>query len=76
MPDTYDPVPQTQDAEGRWVDAQPVGLSCEHGTCTNPVTLADQYERLDKNLPNDWGEESEILCAEHAVGRVRFKENA
>ena len=61
---------QTQDKEGNWVDAVPIGPMCEHLGCNNAVTLKDQYVREDKNLPNGWGDEPECLCPEHAVGRT------
>jgi hypothetical protein len=64
--------PMTQDGKGNWVPAKPVGLMCEITGCGKPVTFDDQYERLDKNLPNDWGNEPAFLCKEHSVGRKRI----
>lgn len=63
---------QMQDTNGNWVPAIPMGLMCEVHRCNNPVTLDDQYERADKNLPNGWGDEPEILCKEHSVGRIKI----
>ena len=64
---------QTQDENGKWVPATPLPLMCEVDGCDEPVTLDDQYERLDKNLPNGWGNEPEVLCSKHAVGRTKIK---
>lgn len=62
---------QVEDENGNWVPAEPVELTCEHGSCRNKVTINDQYERIDKNLPNGWGETSEFLCSEHSIGRIK-----
>jgi len=59
-----------KDAEGNWVSAVPVELMCEVIGCLNPVTLDDQYKRV--NAPPQWEDESEVLCKEHAVGREVF----
>jgi hypothetical protein len=64
---------QTQDIHGNWVNAKPIGLICEYPGCTNEVTHDEKYERVDKNLPNGWGDEPEILCAEHSVGRTQYR---
>jgi hypothetical protein len=45
---------QTQDEKGNWVEAMPLPLMCEVHGCPNHVTLDDQYERIDKNIPNGW----------------------
>lgn len=63
---------QTQDENGNWVEATPMPLMCEVNGCSNRVTLEDQYERIDKNLPNGWGEEPEVLCGEHSIGRKKI----
>ena len=64
---------QTQDPSGNWVQATPLPLMCEVDGCEEPVTFDDQYERADKNLPNGWGNEPEVLCSKHSVGRTKFK---
>jgi hypothetical protein len=64
---------QMQDENGNWVEAQPVGLMCEHPGCTASVTMDDQYERVNKNLPNGWEEEPEFLCKKHAEGRTPIR---
>lgn len=64
---------QQQDEKGNWVDAEPTNLHliCEHGDCGEIVTNEEQYERIDKDLPNGWGETPEFLCKKHSIGRKR-----
>jgi len=65
---------QQQDKNGNWIEAVPLPLfMCEFNGCSNHVTLDDQYERIDKSLPNGWGDEPEFLCSKHAIELGRTK---
>lgn len=59
--------PQFEDDDGNMVDAEPVGLMCEHPECTNPPV--GSFVRVDTDLPNGWGSIPEMLCATHAENR-------
>jgi hypothetical protein len=59
--------PQFEDENGNMVDAEPIGLMCEHHGCMDPPV--GEFVRIDTDLPNGWGSFPEMLCATHSDNR-------
>lgn len=51
-----------------WSNAQPIGMTCEHGNCNS--TNGRDYKR--KNEKGPWADEPIFLCENHSKGYDNF----